>query len=172
MDGRAWQSGSLWAHAGNLKHDPLMTATATAFTPDTFTRPTLAWRDFEKVISRIEEQHQTSGFLVAGSVVKAVIEPEFSFLRAQVLASLQTQPPVMWLTDLDLKGYRRVEPGWIADRIACVVMAVELMQMATRSTPMFLSARAILEKSDRARAWVSSALAASRPSFKHRAPKS
>jgi hypothetical protein len=84
----------------------------------------------------------------------------------------QAHPPVMRLSDLDLKGYRRVEPGWIAARIACVVLAVELMQMAARSKPMFWSARAILEKSDHARAWVSEALAASRPSFKDRAPQS
>jgi hypothetical protein len=34
-----WQSNPLWANAGGLKHDPLMTVTANAFMPNTFVQP-------------------------------------------------------------------------------------------------------------------------------------
>jgi hypothetical protein len=76
-------------------------------------------------------------------------------LCATVLANMQIQPPAMRLNDIDLKGYRRVEPGWIANRIACVVIAVELVRMALRQEPIFLDARTIIERSACAKAWVS-----------------
>jgi hypothetical protein len=67
-------------------------------------------------------------------------------LRARVLANMQTQPPTVRLSDIDLIGYRRAEPGWIANRIACLVIAVELVRMASSNEPIFSGARAIIKK--------------------------
>jgi hypothetical protein len=155
-----WQSNPRWADAGNLKHDPLMTVTANAFAPNTFVQPDLDWKTFEHVIMLINQEYETCGFMEAGSVLRAVISPEFLSLRSKVFASMQT-PPAIRLNDFDLHGYRRAEPGWIATRIACLVIAVELVRTVSGSEPIFLSARAIIETSECAQAWGS--LACARP---------
>ena len=148
-----WQSKPTWANAGNLKHDPLMTVSASAFVPGTFVQPDLDWATFDHAIMLINREHETIGFLGAESVLRAVVSSEFFALRATVLTSMQTQPPAMRLNDIDLKGYRRTEPGWIADRIACLVIAVELVRMASRHEPILLGARRIIQRSECAKAW-------------------
>jgi TniQ len=156
-----WQSNPQWAKAGNLKHDPLMAVTANAFAPNTFVKPDSDWGAFERAIKLIYQEYETRGVLEAGSVLGTVISPEFLSLRARVLASMQSQPPAIRLNDIDLHGYRRAEPGWIADRIVCLVIAVELVRTVSGSGPIFLGARAIIDGSECAQAWVS--LARARP---------
>jgi hypothetical protein len=155
-----WQSNPQWANTGNLKHDPLMTVTTNAFAPNTFVQPDSDWKTFEHAIMPINQEYETCGFMEAGSVLRAVISPEFLSLRSKVLASMQT-PPAIRLNDFDLHGYRHAEPGWIANRIACLVIAVELVRTVSGSEPIFLGARAIIETSECAQAWVS--LACARP---------
>lgn len=152
----AWQSNQQWANASNLKHDPLMTVTANAFAPDTFAQPDLDWETFEHAVVLINREQNRARLLGAGSVLQTAISSEFFALRTLVLASMQTQPPAMRINDIDLQGYRRAEPGWIANRIACMVIAIELVRMLSRQEPIFLDVRTIMERSACAKAWVSS----------------
>jgi hypothetical protein len=49
------------------------------------------------------------------------------------------------VTDSDLRGYNRVEPGWIADRISALVTAIEIARMLTRREPLIKGASKVLE---------------------------
>jgi hypothetical protein len=45
----------------------------------------------------------------------------------------------------DLRGYRSAEPGWIAERICCLSVAVEIRRMIMGSEPAFERVRTVLE---------------------------
>ena|ERR1700736_5375106 len=71
-------------------------------------------------------------------------------VRAQVREAIEVAltPRV---TDRDLRGYRSAEPGWIADRISCLSVAVEIRRMIMGSEPAFERVRTVLEDDESAK---------------------
>ena len=67
-------------------------------------------------------------------VLQLASRPESSSVRAHVWDVLEVarNPHV---TDFDLRGYRSAEPGWIADRICCLAVAVEIRRMLVGNEP-------------------------------------
>jgi len=77
-------------------------------------------------------------------ILQLVSRPESSNVRAHVWDAVEggRNPRV---TDLDLRGYRSDEPGWIADRICCLSVAAEIRRMILGSEPAFERVRVVLE---------------------------
>jgi hypothetical protein len=78
-------------------------------------------------------------------VLQLASRPESCIVRAHVWDALEVarNPRV---TDFDLRGYRSAQPGWIADRICCLAVAVEIRRMIMGNEPAFERVRAVLEK--------------------------
>jgi hypothetical protein len=77
-------------------------------------------------------------------VLGLVSRPESSNIRAHVRDAVEVarNPRV---TDLDLRGYRSAEPGWIVDRICCLSVTTEIRRMILGGEPAFERVRAVLE---------------------------
>jgi hypothetical protein len=72
------------------------------------------------------------------------MKPESYGVRARVWESMEvTRGPR--ITDSDLRGYHRPEPGWIADRISCLTIAAEIVRIIVDRKPAFEPIRQILE---------------------------
>jgi 6-phosphogluconate dehydrogenase (decarboxylating) len=86
------------------------------------------------------------GFSVlrGADVLKLVMKPESVGLRTRVWESMEVIRGPR-ITDADLRGYHRPEPGWIADRICCLSIAAELVRIALDRKPAFEPMRQILE---------------------------
>jgi len=77
-------------------------------------------------------------------ILGLVSRPESSNIRAHVRDAVEVarNPRV---TDLDLRGYRSAEPGWILDRICCLSVATEIRRMILGCEPAFERVRTVLE---------------------------
>jgi hypothetical protein len=83
-------------------------------------------------------------------ILKLVTRPESGGIRARVWEAIEVAltPRV---TDRDLRGYRSAKPGWIADRICCLSVAVEIHRMIMGSEPAFERVRKVLESDESAK---------------------
>jgi hypothetical protein len=142
-----WQSEPRWAEAAGLRYEPRGQELAPAFVPGSFRRPAASWEDFELQLATLASADGRSGRYgtTAGSILGVVVRPELLGLRVKVLRALQIGAAGPLVSDLDLRGYSRSEPCWIAARIACLVTAIELTGLATNSRSAMPSVRAIVE---------------------------
>jgi len=144
-----WQSKPRWAQAAGLRYEPRGQESAPAFVPGSIERPEGNWRDFELELSRlVSADRKVARYgIPAGSILASVIDPQMLGLRTKVLKALEGAAVVPLVSDLDLRGYSRSEPGWIASRIACLVTALELTRLASNRNPMIPRVRTIIEQS-------------------------
>ena len=144
-----WQSSRNWAQAAGLPYDPNRTAAARTFEPDSLKRPDCSWTDFEHQLAGLASTPGNADPRVfhGDSVLGAVVRPELIGVRAKILRALQIRTPTVLVSDLDLRGYRRKEPGWISERIACLVMALDITRLEAARAPVLRDIRAIIEGS-------------------------
>jgi hypothetical protein len=71
------------------------------------------------------------------------MRPETIGVRAHVLEAIEVAHSPR-ITDYDLRGYRRPEPGWIMDRICCLTIAAEVRRMIVDCEPAFERVRHVL----------------------------
>jgi hypothetical protein len=97
--------------------------------------PTGGWQ-------RISAEFQA---LVQGkaSILNLVMSPESFGVRAHVREAIDVAHSPR-ITDYDLRGYRRPEPGWIMDRICCLAIAAEVRRMIVDCEPAFERVRHVL----------------------------
>ncbi len=144
-----WQSQPHWAQAAGLRYEPRGQELAPAFVPSSLQRPRGTWDDFELQLTKVVSGDSNCARygITAGSILAVVARPELLGLRTKALKALQVAAASPLVSDLDLRGYSRSEPGWIAHRIACLVTALELTRLAANSRPMLPSVRALVEES-------------------------
>jgi hypothetical protein len=137
-----WQTDSTWAFAAYLRHDLAMSPFALGFDAKSILPPTCEWKcvgaEFQALVRD------------KALVLELASRPASSSIRAHVREAVEVarNPHV---TDLDLRGYRRAEPGWIADRICCLSVAAEIRRMIMGNEPAFARVRAVLESDPSAR---------------------
>ena len=71
------------------------------------------------------------------------MRPENFGVRAHVWEAIDVAHSPR-ITDYDLRGYRRPEPGWIMDRICCLAIAAEVHRMIVDCEPAFERVRHVL----------------------------
>jgi hypothetical protein len=142
-----WQSQPNWAQAAGVPFDPNGRVSARSFAPESLQRPECRWADFERELASLStmDENACSGAFPVDSAVATVVRPELIALRTQTVRALHVNEPPVLISDLDLRGYSRLEPGWICMRIACLVMALEITRLAAGRPPMLRSVRAIIE---------------------------
>jgi len=124
------------ASAAQLRHDPALSPYEVAFEAESILRPTGGWQ-------RMYAEFQA---LVCDNfrILNLVMKPQSYGLRVRVWDSMEvTRGPR--ITDSDLRGYHRPEPGWIADRISCLSIAAEIVRIVGDQEPAFKTIRQILE---------------------------
>ena len=120
--------------------------TAAAFPPGSFQQPRDQWRNFEADVATAigrPEGAPEDPFAV-GSILGAVVSHDFAMLRRDVRAALQRRPAHIRIEDFDFIQYRRPEPVWIANRIACLVIAADVVRLLDDRPPLFPRVRRIL----------------------------
>jgi hypothetical protein len=109
-----------WASAAYLRHDPAMRPFASGFDARSILPPTCGWKcvdaEFQAMV------------LDKARILQLASRPESSSVRTHVWDALEVAHNPR-ITDFDLRGYRSAEPGWIADRICCLAVAVEIPRM-------------------------------------------
>jgi hypothetical protein len=112
-------------------------------------RPDCSWANFEHELAGLAPTggNACTRPFPANSVLATVVRPEVIGLRMRILRALQIDEPSVLVSDLDLRGYRRLEPGWIAARIACLVMALEITRLIANRRPVMRYVRTIIEAS-------------------------
>jgi hypothetical protein len=151
-----WQSNPTWAQAAGLRYEPRGQELAPAFVPGSIERPEVSWGDFELQLARLVSADGKAG-RYGIPILAGVVGPQLLGLRTKVLKALQVAAAAALVSDLDLRGYSRSEPGWIAARIACLVTALELTRLASNRRPLMPRVRTIVEQSAW-REWVASDL--------------
>jgi hypothetical protein len=131
-----WSTEPNWARAANLGHDLAMRPFTLGFEPKGIVPPNCAW-------TRVNAEFQV---MASDKFVFQLVScPESASVRAHVLDAIEVarNPRV---TDLDLRGYRSSEPGWIVDRICCLSVATEVRRMVLGIEPAFERVRAVLQE--------------------------
>jgi hypothetical protein len=77
-------------------------------------------------------------------ILELVTRPESCGIRAHVWEAIEVARNAR-VTDRDLRGYRGAEPGWIAERICCLSVAIEIRRMIMGGEPAFERVRTVLE---------------------------
>jgi hypothetical protein len=131
-----WQTDSNWATAAHLTHDPAMRPFVSGFEAKSIVAPTCGWNRADA------EFHVMASDKV---VLQLVSSPESSSVRTHVRDAIEVARNPR-ITDLDLRGYRSAEPGWILDRICCLSVATEIRRMILGGEPAFERVRAVLQK--------------------------
>jgi hypothetical protein len=118
-----------------LRHDPAMRPFASGFEAECILPPTCGWQCVDAEFQAV---------VLDKAVLQLVSRPESFSVRAHVWDAVEgaRNPRI---TDFDLRGYRSAEPGWIADRICCLSVAVEIRRMIMGNEPAFERVRTVLE---------------------------
>lgn len=131
-----WQTNPHWASAAYLRHDPTLSSLTLGFEADSMRQPTCAWQDLITDFASLTRE---------GLVLNMVASAEGYGVRAHISEALETDQPKARVVYSDLKGYRGGKPGWIADRICCLLTAAEICRMLANREPASLTVREVLE---------------------------
>jgi hypothetical protein len=74
------------------------------------------------------------------------MRPEHRAVRSVLWESMEIGGPGRRITDAHLRGYDRSEPGWIAARISCLLVAVEIFRVLEDRPPAMKLVRGSLER--------------------------
>lgn len=119
-----------------MRYDPALRPFEAGFDANTIVGPTGSWQCIDAEFHALVQS--------GASILNSVVRPESFRVRAHVREAIET-PYSPRISDYDLRGYRRPEPGWIVDRICCLSIATELRRMLVDCEPAFDSVRHILE---------------------------
>jgi hypothetical protein len=131
-----WQTDPTWASAAYLRHDPALGPFVAGFEAETILRPTCKWECLGAEFRALVRDKAL--------ILELVTRPESCGIRAHVSEAIEVARNAR-VTDRDLRGYRSAEPGWIAERICCLSVAVEIRRMIMGSEPAFERVRTVLE---------------------------
>ena len=95
------------------------------------------WQDL-KIESEPLERDNTS-------ILNLVVRTESYSVQGRIWEALEARQRIPRVTNTDLRGYRRAEPGWIADRICCLSTAAEICRMMADREPALQRVRDVLE---------------------------
>jgi hypothetical protein len=84
--------------------------------------PDCTWSDLELEFHRLKR-----GLGLA--ILAWVAMPANLGLRTRVMDALEVGEHRRRITDANLRGYKKSRPGWIADRISCLVLATEILRL-------------------------------------------
>ena len=97
--------------------------------------PICGWHELSSEIQELVREKS--------SVMALVTKPDRAGIRAEVWKAIEVSNSRRF-TDLDMRGYRGDKPGWIAERICCVALAVEIRRMIQNQAPAFEGVRDLL----------------------------
>ena len=134
-----WCSRPAWARAVDQQYDALLEASASGFRSDSFDTPTGGWSEFGVEVQRVlgRDSNTRMAPFAPGSIMASIASPAFVRLRRDVRAAMQIRPAHIRLDDIDLKGYTRPEPAWIANRVVCMAIATEFVRLLDERRPLF-----------------------------------
>ena len=138
-----WQTDVRWASAAHVQHDPELLPFSLGFEGHGILHPSCNWTDLEFEIDRLTRENP--------SPLRLVLRPHNRGLCDLIWQALGNGEPSPRITDAHLRGYHRSEPGWIAGRISCLIVATEIARMASDQKPAFSVARTLLEAHPAAR---------------------
>lgn len=81
------------------------------------------------------------------SVLSLVCKSTYSGLRFKAIDSLR-QRDLARVFNFNLKGYRRSQPGWIADRIIALSLAIEASRIIADAAPCFSGLRRLIHSNE------------------------
>jgi hypothetical protein len=125
---------------------------ANGFSAESFAHPSGPWAEFAQDLHAVINSvggERTSPFS-PGSLTSIILSFELAKLRVDVLAALQIAPPIHRLDDRDIISYPGYRPVWIAERIGCLVIAVEHIRLLERRSALFPAVAAILRDTEMA----------------------
>lgn len=140
---QVWQTNDSWAEKSFLRYEPTYKASEIVFGPDAFCEPESSWATFETEIEALNTARDYTGKSVLGLVCKST----YSGLRLKSMDSL-CQRDLARVSDFNLMGYRGSQPGWIADRIAALSLAIEVSRMIAGAAPCFSGLRRLIRSSE------------------------
>lgn len=142
-----WQSRDRWASAFDHRADASLEVSAVGFSPDTFEQPSAGWVEFESDVRRALGQlpNETADPFAGASIFPAIVSPQLARVRRDARTALQLRPVRLSIDDLDILCYRRARPAWIANRIACLATAVEIVRARDDRAPLFSGVRRIVD---------------------------
>lgn len=132
-----WQTDPSWADAAYLRYDPALRSFTIGFEAESILRPVCGWQYLRADIEALLRDE--------ASILELVARPESCGVRTHVWSAMEVGARNARVTDIDLRGYRRRTPGWIADRICCLSTAVEIRRMIEDREPAFRQVRDVLE---------------------------
>ena len=132
-----WQTEPNWAGAAYLQYDPALRPYTLGFEAESIERPACRWQDLKIEFESLARDK--------GSILNLVVRAESYNVRGRIWEALEAGQHIPRVTNADLRGYRRDEPGWIADRICCLLTAVEIYRMMADREPALQGVRHVLE---------------------------
>ncbi len=129
-----WRSHPQWARAHGLPFDGSLQPIALAFDPGSLHAPEPSWDEFSRTAAALSRSFGADeGGRASKSVLATVAGPRWLPSRGRVLLALRRPgAQLAAINDLDLLGYASDVPGWLPQRIACVVAAVDLVRSRRR----------------------------------------
>jgi len=79
------------------------------------------------------------------SILDLVLGSDGRDVRALILEELQSSQRTLRVVESDLKGYHGHKPGWIAERICCLLTVAEICRMVTDREPALLAVKETLK---------------------------
>lgn len=131
-----WQTDYRWASAAYLRHDLALRSLTLGFEAGSMPQPTCAWQDLSSDFASLSRETSVLNLLASNNGCN---------VRAHISEALESAQPYARVIASDLRGYHGSKPGWIADRICCLLTAVEISRMLADRKPASLEVRRILE---------------------------
>jgi hypothetical protein len=102
--------------------EPALGSIALGFESHVIEGPDCTWSDLELEFHRLKR-----GLGLA--ILARVAMPANLGVRTRVMDAMEVGEHRRRITDANLRGYKMSRPGWIADRISCLVLAAEILRL-------------------------------------------
>jgi hypothetical protein len=133
-----WQTNPRWAETAHVRHDPALRSFALGLEGHAVAVPDCSWSDLDRDFDRLAREP-------CCFVLARVATPEHAGMRNLVWESLEVGGNSRRIVDAHLRGYNRLQPGWIAGRISCMVIAVEVLRILEGQVPAIKLVRTAFE---------------------------
>lgn len=145
-----WRSKPHWAQAMQLSQDPRYDLSKDAFTADMWPAPEGEWLAFEAAARELVRRSADTTLDPFGpqGTLTVITGDEFATLRHKVSREMRPRAETVQVREVDLKGYRRSQPGWIVGRIECIAIGVEIARQEANQPPLFPRVRRFTESAE------------------------